>query len=165
MEGQCEAAISEISYPSMYQNVTGEIFMFFEKIRSSSLEYYHLEPGSYHSTTDIVEPMNMIFQGSHSNTETSFGIKVSRRTQKIEIDSAKEGSVLAFFFTDMGHFLGIDVVKKFGVMLWIEGRQKPVFAYDIVRMHFLKTYTNLLCTKFLATQRFPCFAVFVNFPL
>ena len=36
VEGQWEVAISEISFPSMYQNVTEGIFMFFDKKLSKS---------------------------------------------------------------------------------------------------------------------------------
>ena len=37
--GQWEVAISEISYPSMYQSVTEEKFMFFDKQRSILSEF------------------------------------------------------------------------------------------------------------------------------
>ena len=54
LDGQWEVAISEISYPSMYQNVTGGKFTFPEKNLSKSSEFYYLEPGLYPSITDIV---------------------------------------------------------------------------------------------------------------
>ena len=40
LEGQWEVAISEISYPSMYQNVTEGKVMFFDKKLSKSPEFY-----------------------------------------------------------------------------------------------------------------------------
>ena len=40
LEGQWEVAISEISYPSMYQNVTDGKFMFSDKKLSKSSEFY-----------------------------------------------------------------------------------------------------------------------------
>ena len=60
LDGQREVAISEISYPSMYQNVTEGTFMFFDKKLSKSSEFYYLEPGLYPSVTDIVETMNIL---------------------------------------------------------------------------------------------------------
>ena len=62
LDGQWEVAISEISYPSMYQNVTEGKFMFFDKKLSKSSEFYYLEPGLYPSFTDIVEAMNILIQ-------------------------------------------------------------------------------------------------------
>ena len=45
LEGQWEVAISEISYPSMYQNITEGYFKFFDKKLSKSTSTYNLEPG------------------------------------------------------------------------------------------------------------------------
>ena len=42
LDGQRGVAISEISYPSMYQNVTEGKFMFFDKILSKSVDFYYL---------------------------------------------------------------------------------------------------------------------------
>ena len=44
LDGQWDVAISEISYPSMYQNVTEGKFMFFDKKLSNSSEFHYLEP-------------------------------------------------------------------------------------------------------------------------
>ena len=45
LEGQWEVAISEISYPSMYQNITEGYFKFFDERLSKSTSTYNLEPG------------------------------------------------------------------------------------------------------------------------
>ena len=66
LEGQWDVAISEIFYPSMYQNVTEGKFMFFHKKLSKSSEFYYLEPGLYPSITDIVEAMNTLIQERHN---------------------------------------------------------------------------------------------------
>ena len=55
--GQWEVAISEISYPSMYQNVTEGKFLFYNETLSKTKDFYYLEPGLYPSITDIVEAM------------------------------------------------------------------------------------------------------------
>ena len=83
LDGQWEVAISEISYPSMYQNVTEGKFMFFDKILSKSSEFYYLEPGLYPSITDIVETMNILTQERYNHSENCIKVKVSRRTQKV----------------------------------------------------------------------------------
>ena len=45
LEGQWEVAISEISYPSMYQNVTDGNVLFYDAIYSKTTTAYYLEPG------------------------------------------------------------------------------------------------------------------------
>ena len=45
LKGQWEVAISEISYPSMYQNITEGKFMFFDKNLPMSSEFDYLESG------------------------------------------------------------------------------------------------------------------------
>ena len=80
LERQWEVAISEISYPSKYQNVTEEKIMFFDKKLSKSSEFYYLELGLYPSITDIVEAMNILIQERHYHSENCIKVKVSRRT-------------------------------------------------------------------------------------
>ena len=142
LEGQWEVAISEISYPSMYQNVTEGKFMFFDKKFSTSSEFYYLELGLYHSITDNVEAMNIPIQERHNHSENCIKVKVSRRTQKVDIYLANEGSGLAFFSSDLGHFFGSNLDNDIGVVLRGKGPHKPEFAYDIVRIHFLMIYTD-----------------------
>ena len=47
LESQWEVAVSEISYLSMYQNVTQGKVMFFRKKLSKSSDFYYLESGLY----------------------------------------------------------------------------------------------------------------------
>ena len=144
VDGQWEVAISEISYPSLYQNVTEGKFMFFDKKLSKSSEFFYLETGLYPSITDIIEAMNILIQERHNHSKNCTKVKVSRRTPKVEIYLANEGSGLAFFSTDLGHFFGSNVGIEFGVMLRRKGPHKPEFAYDIVRIHSLMKYTDLI---------------------
>ena len=116
----------------------------FDKILSKSSEFYYLEPGLNPSIKDIVEAMNTLIQNRHNHSENCVTVEVSRRTQKVEIYLANEESGLAFFSTDLGHTFGIIVGNEFGVMLRGKGPHKPKFAYDIVRIHSLKIYTDLI---------------------
>ena len=69
---------------------------------------------------------------------------MSRKTQKVEICLANEASGIAFFSTDLGHIFGNNVGNEVGVMLRGKGPHKPEFAYDIVRIHSLMIYTDLI---------------------
>ena len=120
-----------------------EILCFLTRNLKSS-EFYYLELGLYPSITDIVEAMNTLTQERHNHSEICITVKVSRRTQKVEIYLANEGSALSFFSTDLGHTFGSNVGNEFGVMFRGKGPHNPEFAYDIVRIHSLMIYTDLI---------------------
>ena len=128
----------------MYQNVTEGKIKFFDKNFSKSSEFYYLQLGLYPSITDIIESTNILIQGRHNHSENCIKVKVSRRTQKVNIYLANERSGPAFFSTDLGHNFGSIVGNEFGVMLRAKGRHKPEVAYDIVRKHSLMIYTDLI---------------------
>ena len=69
LEGQSGVAISEISYPSMYQNIREGKFKLFDEKRLKSTPTYNLEHGLYTSITDIVEAMNMLVQERNNQTK------------------------------------------------------------------------------------------------
>ena len=144
LEGQWEVAISEISYPSMYQNITEGKFKFFDEKLSKSTSTYNLEPGLYTSITDIVEAMNTLIQQRNNHHGTCIAVKVSRKTQKVVILLANDSSGLAFCSTDLGHIFGNNVGNEFGVLMIGKGPHEPEFAYDIVRIHSLMIYSDLV---------------------
>ena len=99
----------------------------FKKISSSSQNHY-LKPGLYPSLTNFVEAMNTLIQERHNHSESCITVKVSRRTQKVEINHANEGFRLSFFRTNLGHFFRSNVSDEFGVILRRKGPHKPEFA-------------------------------------
>ena len=88
---------------------------------------------------------------------------MSRRTQKVESYLANEGSGLAFFSTDLGHFFGSNVGNEFGVRLRGKGPHKPEFAYDIVRKHSLMIYTDLIEYSIVGDTKAPFLRCFLFF--
>ena len=109
----------------------------FDKKLSKLSEFYYLEFGLYPSITNIVGAMNTLIQERHNPNENCITVKVSRRTQKVEIYLANEKSGRAFFSTDLGQVFGSNVGNEFGVMLRGKRPHKPEFAYDNVRIHSL----------------------------
>ena len=140
LEGQWEVTISEISYPSMYQNITEGKFKFFDDKLSKSTSTHNIEPGLYTSITDIVEAMNRLIQERNNHNETCITVKVSRKTQKVVILLANDTSGLAFCSTHFGNNVG----NEFGVLMIGKGPNEPEFAYDIVRIHSLMIYSDLV---------------------
>ena len=147
----------------MYQNVTEVKFKFFGKKISKSSEFHYLEPGVYSSITHIVEAMNTLIQARHNHSENCITVKMSQRTQKVEINLADERSGVAFFSTDLGHIFGSIVGNDFAVMLRGEGPYKPELAYDFVRIHSPMIYTDLIEYKIVGDTKAslrPCFLFF-----
>ena len=144
LEGQWEVAISGISYPSMYQNITDGNFKFFDEKLSRSTSIYNLEPVLYTSITDIVEAMITLIQERNNHNETCITVKVSRRTQKVLIMFANDTSGLAFCSADLGHIFGNIVGNEFGVLLKRKSPHEHELAYDIVRIDSLIIYRDLV---------------------
>ena len=94
LEGQWEVAVSEKSYPSMYQNVTEGKFMFFDKKRSTSSEFCYLEPGLYPFITDIVEAMNILIQEKHNHSENCIKFKCHEERKKMNFTLIMKDLVL-----------------------------------------------------------------------
>ena len=125
-----------------------------------SKSQYYLEPSLYYSITDIVEAMNTPIQKKH--TETSITVKGSRKTQKVEIHLVKEGSGLAFSSMEVGHNFRCIGCNDSGVLLRGKGPHKPEFAHDIVRIHSLMIYADLIEYKTIGDTEAPllrCFPV------
>ena len=144
MEGQWEVAISEISYRLMYQKITEGKFKFSDKKLSKTTSTYSIEPGLYTSITDIVEAKNTFNQEKNNKNEACLTVKVSRRTQKVVTMLANDNSGLALCSTDLGQSFGNNVGNNFGVLTIGEGPHEPAFAYDIVRIHSLMIYSDIV---------------------
>ena len=145
LDGQWEVAISEIHYPSKYQNVTQGKLMFYDEKLSKTTDAYYLEPGLYSSITDIVEAIiKTLIQERNNHRDTCITIKVRRVTQKVKVYLVKEESSLAIFSTDLGHIFGGDVRNDLGILMSGRGPHQPTFTYYIVRIHSLMIHTDIV---------------------
>ena len=88
--------------------------------------------------------MNTLIQERNNHNETCITVKVSRRKQKVVVMPANDTSGLAFCSTNLGHIFGKNVGNEFGVLTIGNVPHEPEFAYDIVRIHSLMNYSNLV---------------------
>ena len=153
LEGQWEVAISEISYPSMYQNVTDGKFLFYDALKTTTA--YYLEPGLYSSVPDIVEAMNLLIQERNNHNKNCITVKVSRRTQKIELSLISDDSSLVIFGTDLGNIFGGNVGDDKGILMRGKGPHEPKFAYDFVCIHSLMIYTDIVEVNIVGDTKAP----------
>ena len=160
LDGQWEVVISEISHPSMYQNVTEGKYIFYDEKLSKTTEAYYLEPGLCSSITDIVEAMNTLIQERNNHRFTWITIKVSRVTQKVKVFLANDESSLAIFSADMGQIFVGDVRNDSGILMSGQGPHEPTFAYDIVRIHSLINYTDIVEYNIVGNTKAPLLCCF-----
>ena len=133
-----------IILPINVPNITEGKFRFFDEKLSKSTSTYSIEPGLYTSITDIVEAMNTLIRERNNHNETCITVKVSRRLQKVVIMLANDNSGLAFCSTDLGHIFGNNVGNEFGVLMIGKGPYELEFAYNLVRIHSLMIYSDLV---------------------
>ena len=99
--------------------------------------------------------MKTLNQDKHNHSESCIRVKVSRRTQNFEMHLGNGRSGLALFGTDLGHVFGNSLGFDFGVILRAKRPQNSNFAYDIVRIHSLMIYTNLIKDIIVGNTRAP----------
>ena len=104
--------------------------------------------------------MNTLIQERNNHHETCIAVKVSRKTQKVVILPANDTSGLAFCNTDLGHIFGNNVGNEFGVLMIGKGPHEPEFAYDIVRIHSLMIYSNLVECSIVGDTKAPLLRYF-----
>ena len=73
---------------------------------------------------------------------------------------ANDSSGLAFCSTDLGHIFGKNVGNHFGVLLKGKGPREPQIAYDIVRIHSLMIYSDLVDYNIVGDTKAPTLRCF-----
>ena len=97
---------------------------------------------------------------SIDHSESCITVKVSPKTQKIEICLANEVSVWRFFSTEQRVICRGNVGNELAVMLKRKGPHIPEFAHDIVCIHFLMIDTGLIKDSFVGDTKFPVLRCF-----
>ena len=134
--------------------------MFYDEKLSKTTEAYYLEPGMYSSRTDILEAMNTLIQERNNHRDTCITIKVSRVTQKIKVYLTNEESSLAIVTTDLGQIFGGDVINDLGKLTCGKGPHETTIAHDIVRIHSLMIYTDIVEYKIVGDTKTPLLRCF-----
>ena len=88
--------------------------------------------------------MSTLIQVRNKDYETCITVKVSRRTQKVVIMLANDSFDLELCSTDLGNIFGNNVVNNFGVLMIGKVPDETEFASDIVLIHLLMAYSNLV---------------------
>ena len=71
-------------------------------------------------------------------------MKACRRTQLIDVSLVNVESSSVISSHDLGHIFRGDVRNGMGILMRTKGHHTPMFAYDIVRLHSLMIYTDIV---------------------
>ena len=104
--------------------------------------------------------MNTLIQERNNHRATCITIKLSRVTQKVKVYVANEESSLAIFSTDLGHIFGGDVRNDLRILMRGKGSHEPTFVYDIVRIHSLMIYTDIVEYNIIGDTKAPLLRCF-----
>ena len=144
LDGEWEVAITELLYPSLYQNITEGKFFYLDEATPDTKpsDYYTLDPGLYPSISDIVNEMNRKIQEREKYEKTSIKLHVNKITQRISLSIPNQNSLLVIFSANLCHVFGCEeAVYCMGVFTSEAG---PKFNYDIVRIHTLMIYSDVV---------------------
>ena len=92
----------------------------------------------------LLKPSTFSFKKDTITAKIISKLKCLEERKKLIFTLQKKDPVLHSFGTDQGHIFGSIVGYEIGVLLRRKGPNKPQFAYDIVRIHSLMIYTDLI---------------------
>ena len=135
LEGEWEVAITELSYPSLYQNITDGKFCYLDAATQGTKpsDYYKIDARLYPSISDVVNEMNKKIQDREKYEKTPIKLKVKRITQRLSLSLPNENSLPVILSTDLCHLFGCEeAVCGMGVFMSGAGPHFPKYPYDIV---------------------------------
>ena len=98
--------------------------------------------------------MNKTTQEREKYERTPIKLKVNRITQRICLSLPNENSLLGVFSTDLCHVFGCEeAVYGMGVFMSGAGPYFPKFPYDIVRIHTLMIYSDIIEYNFVGDTK------------
>ncbi len=140
LEGDWEVAVMEISYPSLFQNITDGRFRYKQKDGDDTIGEITIPPGLYFTLDEILQEMKKQAAAVYPSKNIDFEWKVNNRDYKVEITLPHTTSVLNIVSEDLAHILGFPALfLAFG-----KGPHKSMYAVDILRVHSLMIYTDII---------------------
>ena len=147
LDGKWEVAITELSYPSLCQNITEGKFFYLDEATPDTKpsDYYILHPGQYPSISDIVNEMNRKIQEREKYEKTPIKLHVNKFTPRISLSLPNQNSLLVIFSADLCHVSGCEEAD-YGMRVFMSGAGPlfPKFPNDIVRLHTLMMYSDIV---------------------
>ena len=147
LDGEWEVAITELSYPSLYKNITEGKFFFVDEATPDTKpsDYYTLGQGLYPLISDIVNEINKNISEREMCEETPIKSHVYKITQRISLSLPNQSSIFVIFSGDLCHVFGCEeAVYGMGVFMGGAVPHFPKFRYDILQIQTLMIYSDIV---------------------
>ena len=152
LKGEWEVAISEISYPSLYQNVTEGKLTIVDGRESSEekrkIVPMNIEPGLYPKIVDIVVARNNKIRerlGAQVFKYNGIYVSVDKIKQKVAVHLPENQSVFIIQSADLSHIFGCDLEQnQTGVIMKEKGPHYPQYSYDLIRKHSIMICSHII---------------------
>ena len=127
--------------------------------KKRKIKSMHIEPGLYPSIVDIVVAMNDKVRkriGAQKYEYNGIYVSVDKITQKIAIYLTEDQSVFIVQSADLSHIFGCDLEQNHtGVIMKGKGPHYPQYSYDIIRIHSLMIYSDIIEYKIVGDTKTP----------
>lgn len=171
LDGEWDVALSEITCPSLYHNVTDGTFKFFNDITSRSETdedvTFTIPKGMYYSAMEIVKHMNKLIKDKYNKPSSDLPIKLTWNALDYHIELTLENEIVVLDLSgsnDLLHIFGFDK-KKQGIL---KGQEKLSwrgdFPVDIVRIHSFLVYSDIVDHGVVGDAKAPILRSFSHIP-
>ena len=140
LEGDWEVALLEASHPTLYYNISDGRFRYKQNENDNDMTLLQIPAGMYHSLNDILGAMRQSARASSSMKEIDFKWRINSISQRVEISLPNAGAGLDVKSPDLAHILGFPM----SVLLLGKGPHISQYPIDIVRIHSLMIYTDII---------------------
>ena len=152
MKEEWEVALSELTYPSLYQVVTERKFTFVDGRKKSEEKRkvvpMHIEPGLHPSIVYIIAAMNSKIGerlGAQNFEYNGIYESVHKVTHKVAVHLPETQSVFIIQSSDLSHIFGCDLEQNLtAVIMKRKSPHYPQYSYDIIKKHSLKIYFDFI---------------------
>ena len=187
LDGEWEVSLLEISYPSLYNNITEGKFWYVtkeeqEKVNNNNnnrsthhpssggtslninpdtgLDRYYdplyIDPGLYLSLEEILTAMETALKKKNRNKKMGIKWNVNTFNRVVEIQLPDKDSQFVVGSRDLSSILG------FSTNIWFKGvgPHKSLFPVDILRIHSLMVYTDIVEYSIIGDTKAPVLRCF-----
>lgn len=155
-EGQWEVALSEISFPVLYHNITDGKFRYKYDNNDTNLEPMYIPPGMYKSLHEVLQIMVEIITKNQNVPGDPVVFDLDKHSQKVIIRLPSPESILVIQSMDLAHILGY----RSGVMLYGNTPHNSEYAFDILRIHSILVYSDIIEYNIIGDTKAPLLRCF-----
>lgn len=155
-----EVALLEISYPNLYHNITDGRFRYKHDGNDDKIDIITIPSGLYTSLHQILQTMQEAAKGIYPDKKINLEWEINVLNQKVIITLPNPKSALNIISKDLAHILGFP--ESF--ILFGNKPKESIYPIDILRVHSLMVYTDIIEHGIIGDTRAPLLRCFPFIP-